>query len=159
VFNKRGSAMLTIDDVMTRDVFTLAASTPAETAAWELSVRGFTGAPVRDDRGRLVGVLSRGDLSDPERHQGVVASKEVRDLMTPAFFSLGPWEPVSRAAQLMVREGIGRVVVMDRAGRMVGIVTSSDILRRVADSERGAGIGLSRPGHDRAYAESNFAPT
>jgi len=62
-----------IADVMTRDVFTLDASTPAETAAWELSVRGFTGAPVRDARGRLVGVLSRSDLTDPERVQGDLA--------------------------------------------------------------------------------------
>ena len=65
--------MLRISDVMTRDVFTLAASTPAETAAWELIVRGFTGAPVRDARGRLVGVLSRSDLCDPERNLSQVA--------------------------------------------------------------------------------------
>jgi CBS domain-containing protein len=149
------NAAIKISDVMTTDVFTLSASTPAETAAWELSTRGFTGAPVQDDRGRLVGVLSRSDLSDPERYSGRFETTEVRDLMTPAFFSLGAWEPVSRAAQLMVREGIGRVVVMDRAGQMVGIVTSSDILRR-ADGDRAA-AGLPRPSRG-ASAETNFAP-
>ena len=46
--------MLRKSDVMTRDAFTLAASTPAETAARELIVRGFTGAPVRDARGLRV---------------------------------------------------------------------------------------------------------
>ena len=80
--------MIKISDVMTRDVFALAPSTPAETAAWELNIRGFTGAPVRDERGRLVGVLSRSDLTDPDRNLGSLETKEVRDLMTPAFFGM-----------------------------------------------------------------------
>jgi CBS domain-containing protein len=124
--------MLTISDVMTQEVFTLSATTPAETAARELSMRGFTGAPVRDARGRLVGVLSRSDLSDPERHLGSLADKEVQDLMTPALFTLEPWESVTRASRLMVREGIRRIIVMEKGGRMVGIVTASDILCHVA---------------------------
>lgn len=129
--------MLTISDVMTQEVFTLAASTPAETAARELASRGFTGAPVRDARGRLVGVLSRSDLSDPERNHGSIANKEVQDLMTPALFTLEPWESLTRASRLMVREGIRRIIVMEKGGRMVGIVTASDILCHLA--WRGAG--------------------
>src|SRR5882672_9873374 len=121
-----------ISDVMTRDVFTLDASTPAETAAWELSVRGFTGAPVRDARGRLVGVLSRSDLTDPERVQGDLGDKAVQDLMTPALFSLDPSESVNRAIRLMVREGIRRVLVMEKNGALVGILTASDVLRQMA---------------------------
>jgi predicted transcriptional regulator len=121
-----------ISDVMTREVFVLDASTPAETAAWELSVRGFTGAPVRDARGRLVGVLSRSDLTDPERVQGHLAGKDVQDLMTPALFSLDPSESVNRAIRLMVREGIRRVLVMEKNGTLVGILTASDVLRQLA---------------------------
>jgi predicted transcriptional regulator len=147
--------MLKISDVMTQDVFTLADSTPAETAAWELAVRGYTGAPVRDARGRLVGVLSRSDLNDPERIQGSLETKEVRDLMTPALFTLDPSEPATRAARLMVREGIGRVVVTDKTGALVGIVTSSDILSQVSD---GFDVGLPVGGARNAPAESRFAP-
>jgi len=149
--------MLKISDVMTRDVFTLAASTPAETAAWELCVRGFTGAPVRDARGRLVGVLSRSDLTDPERNQGGMEAKEVRDLMTPGLFALAPSEPAVRAARLMVREGIGRVVVMDR-GELVGIVTSSDILSQVGSHTAGADVDLPPAGARAPRAETGFAP-
>jgi predicted transcriptional regulator len=127
--------MLKISDIMTRDVFTLASSSLADRAAWELTVRGFTGAPVRDARGRLVGVLSRGDLVDPERNEGGSESKQVQDLMTPAMFTLKPSEPVIRAARLMVREGIQRVIVMDELHEMVGIVTATDILRALARGE------------------------
>jgi CBS-domain-containing membrane protein len=127
--------MLTIGDIMSSDVFTLAASCPADQAAWELSVRGFTGAPVRDESGRLVGVLSRSDLADPERNEGGLQAKEVSDLMTPAMFTLHPAAPVIQAIKLMVREGIHRVIVMDERRQMVGIVTSSDVLHALVRGE------------------------
>jgi CBS-domain-containing membrane protein len=127
--------MITIADIMTRDVFTLPASARADKAAWELSLRGITGAPVRDGRGRLVGVLSRSDLADPERSEGPLEAKEVQHIMTPALFTLLPSEPVSKAIKLMVREGIHRVIVMDENHEMVGIVTSSDVLGALSRGE------------------------
>jgi len=140
--------MLKIADIMTKHVFTLEASCQAHRAAWELSLRGYTGAPVRDDRGRLVGVLSRSDLMDPERHDGALAGKQVQDLMTPAMFTLHPSAPVIQAIRLMVREGIHRIIVMDERREMVGIITSSDVLTALACGElmdtpftAGAGMG------------------
>ena len=129
--------MLKIADIMTRDVFTLPATCRADQAACELALRGFTGAPVHDDAGRLVGVLSRSDLMDPERNEGALDGKEVQDLMTPAMFTLAPGDSVLRAIQLMVREGIHRVLVMDERRQMVGIVTSSDVLRAVVRGQLG----------------------
>jgi len=127
--------MLKLSDIMNRDVFMLSARAPADQAAWELATRGFTGAPVRDETGRLVGVLSRSDLMDPERNQGSLGDKEVQDVMTRAIFALEPQAPVIRAIRLMVREGIHRVVVMDDRRNVVGIVTSTDVLNALARGE------------------------
>jgi CBS domain-containing membrane protein len=127
--------MLWIADIMTCDVFTLEASCNVDQAALELSLRGFSGAPVRDEAGRLVGVLSRSDLMDPERHDGAPGAKVVRDLMTRAMFTLHPSAPVIHAIRLMVREEIHRVIVMDDSRRMVGIITSSDVLDALARGE------------------------
>ena len=129
--------MLKIADIMTRDVFTLPATCRADRAAWELALRGYTGAPVRDDAGRLVGVLSRSDLADPERNEGGLQQREVQELMTPAMFTLPPTAPVMQAIRLMVREGIHRVIVMDDERTLVGIVTSSDVLTALARGEIG----------------------
>lgn len=120
--------MLKIADIMTSDVFTLPATCRADQAAWELSVRGYTGAPVRDDNGRLVGVLSRSDLADPERNEGPLETRDVQDLMTPGIFTLRADDLVMNAVKLMVREGIHRVVVTDGERKLVGILTSSDVL-------------------------------
>ena len=54
--------MLTVADLMTREVFTLPASLSLDGAAWALMHRGVSGAPVCDDDGKVVGVLSETEL-------------------------------------------------------------------------------------------------
>ena len=49
-------------DVMTRDVLTLAPGMTVEQAAERLVQRGVSGAPVVDERGRLIGILSESDI-------------------------------------------------------------------------------------------------
>jgi len=142
--------MLKIADIMTSDVFTLPASCRADQAAWELSVRGYTGAPVRDDSGRLVGVLSRSDLADPERNEGPLEGRDVQELMTPGIFTLRAEDLVMNAVKLMVREGIHRVVVTDGDRKLVGIVTSSDVLHALMRGQLGEDAFDSAAFGDRA---------
>ena len=51
-----------VRQVMTTDVLTLRPSDTVDAAARALAERGVGGAPVVDDDGRLVGIVSRGDL-------------------------------------------------------------------------------------------------
>lgn len=56
----------------------------------------------------------------------------VRDIMTPATFSVRPQASVREAAGFLVRAGIHRALVFDEK-RLAGIVTSMDIMRAIAD--------------------------
>lgn len=56
----------------------------------------------------------------------------VGDLMTPVSFTVSPDAPVSELCEFLVRGRIHRAVVVE-GGALVGIVTSSDVLRAVAD--------------------------
>jgi CBS-domain-containing membrane protein len=132
--------MLTIADIMTRDVFTLTPDLSAADAAAALVSRGFSGAPVRDAAGRVLGVLSRTDLTDPDRRPPGSA-RSVADLMTPGLLALRASDPVMSAVRLMVREEVHRIVVLDEHGGLAGIVTPSDVLRALI-----AGDDLQDPG-------------
>ena len=91
--------------------------------------------------GRLVGIVTDRDLRDAfpsvfetaaRGRKRVPAGAEpgeipVEDVMTPTVLTLAPVATLAEAARLMRRERIGAVPVVER-GRVVGIVTRSDVL-------------------------------
>jgi CBS domain-containing protein len=89
---------------------------------------GYSGAPVIDEEGKPVGVVSKTDLL---RH-GVTPKGRVKDIMTPMSFTLHEDQSVSKASALMAYEGIHRLPVVDAAGKVVGLLSSLDILHWLA---------------------------
>jgi len=124
--------MLKIRDIMTTDVYVVDADASAEEAAWGLTRRHIGGAPVRDHAGGLVGVLTKGDLVNPEPAQWIRGEATVEDLMNPDVLALFADDPALSAAIGMATRRIHRVVVLDEHRRMAGIVTAFDIVKAVA---------------------------
>jgi len=58
-----------------------------------------------------------------------------RDLMTSEVVSVPPNLPVTSLARLIAARGVSSVPVMDSQGRLLGIVTEADLLRRLAGAE------------------------
>ncbi|WP_240048375.1 CBS domain-containing protein [Crenalkalicoccus roseus] len=74
-----------------------------------------------------------------------MAALTARDLMTPDVVTVPPDMPVQAVARLLADRGISAVPVLDREGTLLGIVTESDLLRRLAgeeDERRGWLAGL-----------------
>src|SRR5262249_32702749 len=115
-----------------------------------LTDKGFSAAPVINDRGRPVGVISRADIMvfDRERNgsfapyfddnglplsgvipNGVVDAENVRvtDVMTPVVFTVGPEAAAEEAIEEMVRLRVHRLFVVDSAGTLVGVISALDV--------------------------------
>jgi acetoin utilization protein AcuB len=123
--------MLKIADIMTADVFTVEASAPVEEVAWALALRNIGGAPVHDRRGRLVGTVSKGELTDWLRDKRG-GRAVVGDVMSARVLVVRADAPVIEAAELLTREGARQLVVVNEREEVVGIVTSMDVLEAVA---------------------------
>jgi CBS domain-containing protein len=125
--------------------------------------KGFSAAPVIDDAGRPVGVLSRADIivhdrqradylgRSPEYHDQsdlTLDSGEslrkgfqvenadrtcVRDIMTPVVFSVSPTTASSKVVEDMVALKVHRLFVVDCSGVLVGVVSALDVLRHLRD--------------------------
>jgi CBS domain-containing protein len=54
-----------------------------------------------------------------------------RDIMTPKVYTVFPEATVQEVAQLLSRERISGVPVIDRSGKVIGVVTETDIIRNV----------------------------
>jgi len=127
-----------VSAIMTTDVVCVTADLPVGTLDRLLSERGISGAPVVDDAGRPIGVISDSDLLRLHRKRGDGASPlsdgdlRVRDVMMPMAFCLPQNESIEKVAALMAFEGIHRVPIVDAAGKVTGIVSSLDVLTWVA---------------------------
>jgi CBS domain-containing protein len=89
-----------------------------------------TGAPVVDEAGHLVGMLTEKDClkliatgADANRPRGTVA-----DFMTTAVTTISPDTDVYYAAGLFLHQGFRRFPVVE-GGKLVGAITRFDILR------------------------------
>lgn len=124
---------LRVKDVMTEALVTLRADSSIEEAWESLHEAGVTGAPVLNEKGRVVGVLSNYDLADPRRRsQPGVAT--VGDVMTRVAYGVRADDPAFTAVRLMIDENIHRVLVVNDDGLLEGIVVPMDLLRSIAES-------------------------
>jgi acetoin utilization protein AcuB len=112
-----------VREIMTQPVETVPPSTPLDQAAGLMRALRVHHLVVKDGS-KITGILSTADLPSPgTKHDG----GGVRDVMSLNVASIDEGETVRRAANLMRGRSIG-CLIATRAGKMVGIVTVSDLL-------------------------------
>lgn len=127
-----------VSDIMQANVRAIGAADLVGEAVALLAEHHVSGLPVTDEAGRLVGVLSNSDIlqalaehSEPEERERVFEAMEVRDLMTPRPQTITPDASVRDAAQRMLYLEVHRLFV-EREGKLVGVVSTTDLVRAMA---------------------------
>ncbi len=108
-------------DIMIKDVVAVAPDMLVAEAADLLLRYRIHGAPVVDEADQLVGMVSFVDLAARR-------GKTVRDVMAPDPVSASEDTPVDEIAAMMLDQMVRRVPIV-RGGRVVGIVSASDIIQ------------------------------
>ena len=146
-------------DVMTTDVITVNPDMTIQALAARLAQRGISGAPVVDTSGRLLGIISEGDLlhraeigtarrhrerrrswwldhfaSDLAREYIKSHGRTVNDIMTRDVVTVTEDTDLGQVAELLEEKRIKRVPVM-REGKIVGIISRANIVRAVGASK------------------------
>lgn len=126
--------------VMTRQVITLSARSSVQEAWQLLAAKAIGQAPVVDEAGQLVGLLTRADLLKPERlpsaaKQAVVwralMLQNVKDIMSTPVPSVAADSDIRRVASVLLDTGLPGLPVVDESGQVTGFISRSDILRAV----------------------------
>ena len=101
--------------------------------------------PVVDGNGRLVGIVTRGDIRGAQPSKAtslsvwelnyLLAQLKVADIMTPDPVTLSENSTIAEAANLMLAHKISGLPVLNNHGDLVGIITESDIFRMVVRHE------------------------
>ena len=87
--------------------------------------------PVVDEDGQLVGIIVERDLLVAAMRY-LQSRVEVGDLMTRNVVTVGPDTDLNEVARTMLERKIGGLPVVEH-GRLVGIITESDIFKRFVD--------------------------
>jgi CBS domain-containing protein len=141
-------------DIMTCTIATVRPDTKLADAANRMVADRISGLPVVDDDGRLMGVVTEGDLlrrcetGTEEQHSAWIDlllgpgrlandyvhshSRTVRDIMTETVISVTENTPLTDIVRLMERHHIKRVPVL-RGEALVGLVSRADLVRVLAD--------------------------
>lgn len=125
----------TVADVMSTPVLTIELG-ESMLDAWQLLVvSGFRHLAVIDEDGSCVGIVSdRVVLADVHLETEALRRRRVRDVMGRVpFASISPYASPLEAAQRMTDLSTEAVVVLHE-GRLLGIVTQTDLVRWVAGS-------------------------
>ena len=141
-------------DIMSRHVVMIPRAMSLQGAARSLARAKVSGAPVVDDNGRCIGVLSTTDFMHSVEHEDDSDSKTrvtskpmcqswqipessiqpccVEDYMTKDPVLVPPDTRIGELARMMMDAHIHRLIVVDKTQRPIGIVSSIDILAAIA---------------------------
>ncbi|MGI9625017.1 MAG: CBS domain-containing protein [Acidimicrobiales bacterium] len=124
--------MRTVRDLMTSELLTIDKHNVVGEVRDLMLESGVHCVPVVDDERRPVGVVSSWDLVEE-----YAPAEGIMNAMTDRVVTVGPDEPVSLAAGIMMTNWIHHLVVVDDAGRVEGILSSFDLIGLVAEEAVG----------------------
>ncbi|HRV92950.1 MAG TPA: DUF190 domain-containing protein [Anaerolineae bacterium] len=136
----------TVAQIMTHDPITVTGDMPIAQAIELMLKYGIKRLPVVDEAQKLQGIISRVDVlrafSQPPVDQPVRPSptpgvhNQVRDIMVMNVPTVLTDAPLVEIVELMVTSLQRRVVVIDQAQHVVGIITDGDLIRQATATER-----------------------
>lgn len=150
-----------VADLMMRDVSVVRSDADVHELEKLLLREKIHGVPVVDEQERLVGVVSQTDLLAwhyasgvdganyysshdravlGERPRGSLRVSDIRtasveEVMSPVVHCICPDQPIALAAARMTTRLVHRLVVVDEAGRVLGIISAVDLLHCVPGAE------------------------
>jgi len=145
----------TVNEIMTSNPITVKPETPLQEAIKLLVKQEITGLPVVNEKGELVGILTESDLmwretgletppyimildsviylQNPAQHEKEVhkvLGQTVGEVMSKQVVTINSGKTVKEAAILMHEKKVRRLpVIEEKEGKLIGIITQSDILR------------------------------
>lgn len=145
-----------VKEVMTEQVVTVMTEDSVEKCANLLLEHNISGLPVLDEAGKVVGIVTEGDLirrasrikapgyleilggliylGSPKKFVDEIQramSLSAGEMMTKKVIDVGPEDTLEQAATLMNNNGVSRLPVIAADAKLVGIVSRRDIMRHL----------------------------
>lgn len=124
----------TAAEIMTRPVVSARENASARDVALQLMTGHYSGMPVTNDKGRVVGIITEMDLLRAVMDGKELVRTTARDIMTPDVATAREDATVEEFISIMEEFHIIRLPIV-KDDKLVGIVSRSDVLRSLIEPE------------------------
>jgi CBS domain-containing protein len=128
VLNRKAS------EIMTRPVVSAKENASARDVALQFITGLYSGMPVTDDAGKIVGIVTELDLLKAVKEGKELVRTTAKDIMTPEVATAPPDATVEQLVKIMEEFHILRLPIV-KDEKLVGVVSRSDILRGLIEPE------------------------
>jgi IMP dehydrogenase len=147
-----------VESSMVADPISVAPNRTIGEAQEMMNAAGISGLPVVDDKGKLVGILTKRDLLFQDNLRKPVSAVMTKDNLVTAPVGT----TLVKARDILRRHRVEKLPLVDKRGMLRGLITTKDIIKRVeyphatVDRRRrlrvAAAVGVGRDGGERAAA-------
>lgn len=120
--------MLFIKDIMTRGIKSIGPDKTITQAAKTMTKFNVGSLVVVDSKDRPVGIVTEGDISRAVGKGTNLDKRTVKTIISKKLITSTPSVRVEDAAKLMAESNVKKLPVVDEGGKLVGIVTQTDIV-------------------------------
>ena len=121
-----------VKEIMTRDAISITPKYSIRESVDLMTENGIGSLPIVDKEDKLVGIVTERDFA--LALAGSLTTETVGDIMIKDVITTTPGTPIESCSKIMVRNNLRRIPVVEE-GKLIGIVTSTDILRFFGDKE------------------------
>lgn len=161
--HKRRFGITRCSDVMSNDLVRVLFGTTLEDAWMQLHEHRLTALPVVDRGNHVIGIVTKADfirharpvsykglagamkrLLEPVQHTHSIKPEVVGQIMNKNVRTVRHDQPVVELVPLMSDAGLHSLPVVDDAGKLVGIMTQSDMIATLYEKNLGTPVGVTR---------------
>jgi CBS domain-containing protein len=131
-----------VSEIMTKNPRTVTPDTTVSEAARLMKEEDIGLVPVvervggAETRGRLVGVVTDRDIAIRHVAEGRSSDAPVSEVMSGGVLTCTPNDSIDVAMELMGREQVRRIPIVDERGSLVGVLAQADLARKSGESKK-----------------------
>ncbi|AVQ99165.1 CBS domain-containing protein [Oceanobacillus iheyensis] len=143
-----------IEEFMIRDVISVNKETTIKQLLEKLVQNKITGVPVVDEEGKLLGMVTDGDVirhiqpkgrtvydifslilvseqTDLTERLSYSLNRPVKEIMQKNVFTVTPKSPIDEAMDVFSKHHIKKIPVVNPASRVIGVISRGDLIRYI----------------------------
>ena len=117
-----------LEELMTKPVFSASKDTPIKDITFELFYGFFSGMPIADSNGKVIGIVTEIDILNQIRDGKDLEKLTAGDIMTKNPITVDVNTPIADVINIMIEKNVIRIPVT-KEGHLVGVIARRDILR------------------------------